>query len=463
MSYKEYGGNLLIRGGTIVSPERVYKADILIEGGIIRAIGMHLTVNDRGFEVIDATGKLVFPGAVDEHVHFREPGYEYKDDIETSSKAAAVGGVTTVFDMPNTNPPVINASTLREKARMFSAKSYVDFALYGALFDSNLEEVPNLINEGAIGLKAYLAPTRGWVAGDVSPPSLGTIYTAMQMSAKLGFPIIFHAEDKELIEAFTERVRKSSKTGVEALLEARPPIAEEVAIRKIATVVRHTGGKAVIAHVSSMEALEAIKEAKHKGINIYAETCPHYLIFDVEDYRKHGPLIKVHPPIRGKQHRLALLEGIREGHIDTIASDHAPHTLEEKAREDILEALPGIGGIQTSLVVMLDLSLRDLLPLTLIPTIMARNPAKIYGIWPKKGEIAVGSDGDLVIVDPNKSTFLQKENLIAKHHTSPYIGMTFRGKIVHTIIRGIIVASEGQLAIDKPIGLHITRHAFVSG
>jgi dihydroorotase len=450
---KVLGGNLLIKNGIIVYPEGFIKADILIEEGIIKVLGRDLIKSDPSYEVIDATNKLIFPGIIDEHVHFREPGLEYKDNIENGSKAAAIGGVTTVFDMPNTVPPVTDPSTFKQKADIFSLKSYVDYGLYAVLLDSNLHEIPSLIKMGAIGLKCFLGPT----TGNLPSPNIRTIYEAMELSAKIGFPIAFHAEEREIIELLYERTKALKEVNLRSIINIRPPITEELAIRKIALIARHTGGKAIILHISSRNAIDALKEEKLNGTKIYAETCPHYLLFQAEDYQEYGSLIKVYPPIRERHHREALINAIKIGLIDTLGSDHAPHTVEEKMNPDPLASAAGIIGVQTLFPLMLDMALKEIIPLTKLPLLLSRNPAKIFGIYPKKGEIQVGSYGDIVIIDPNKETVISRENLVAKYPISPYIGWKLKGKIIYTIIRGEIIAYNGEIISKRPKGILITR------
>jgi len=308
-------------------------------------------------EVIDARGHYVFPGVVDEHVHMREPGLEYKDDFAHGSKAAVKGGVTTVIDHPNTLPPVDSPSRVIEKARILESKAYVDFALTGVLHDGNTHLFEDMLGEGVVGFKVFMGPT----TGNIPPPSDSSLYEILSKSNKYNTRIMFHAEDHALIVYFTE---KTKRQGDNPLLhrEARPPLAEVYSIVKIASIAKYTGGKPHIVHVSSIDALEAIVKAREIGVDITAETCPQYLVLDEEDYIKHGSLVKVNPPIRGGIHRVKLLEAVKKGLFEAIGSDHAPHTPEEKSK-NIWEAAAGFPGVQTLFPLMLDLALRGLIPL----------------------------------------------------------------------------------------------------
>jgi len=442
--------SLLVKNGLVVLSSGVYKWDIKVVDGVVVEIGRDLSFNNVE-EVINASGCYVFPGVVDEHVHMREPGLEYKDDFEHGSKAAIKGGVTTVIEHPNTLPPVDSAERLLAKARLLESKAYVDFALLGVLHDANISEFEDMVGAGAVGFKVFMGPT----TGNIPPPSDATLYEIMEKSAKMNVRVMFHAEDYKLVEYFTEKVKRTGRDDPVLHVEARPPLAEVYSILKIAAVAKYTGGHAHIVHVSSRDALEAIRLAREHGVDITAETCPHYLLLDLEDYKRYGPLIKVNPPIRGGAHREALLRAVVSGLLDTLGSDHAPHTPEEKTGS-IWEAAAGFPGVQTLLPLILDLALQGLIPLTCIPRLLAENPAKLFGFWPYKGTIMPGSSGDLVIVDPEGYTEVTSEWLEYKYKLSPYIGLRLKGRIKHVVLRGHIVVKNGELT-GKRVGVFLKR------
>jgi len=439
--------NLLVKEGKLVFPWGIIEADILISNGVISAIGKEIRVDNA--EVLNVKGKLVFPGAVDEHVHMREPGLEYKDDFSRGTLDALVGGVTTVLEMPNTIPPVDTASRLIEKRKLLESKAYVDFGLYGVVHDANIHEFEPLVNAGAIGFKIFMGPT----TGNIPAPSIPTLYEAMIKASKTNTPLAFHAEDWSLVKYFTEKIKALGRKDPIAHMESRPPICEEVAIRKLATLAKYTGAHIHIVHVTSCEAVEAINEAQSKGIRITAETNPHYLLLDSRDYSRYGSLIKVNPPIREPRHKECLWKALIENIITAIGSDHAPHSLEEKNR-DIWSAPGGFPGVATLLPLMIDQALREKIDITMIPSLLAENPAKIYNIYPKKGCIHIGCDGDLVIIDPNGEYTIDKEKLHTRHKITPFHGWSLRGRIDYVILRGNIVYREGNI-IDKPLGVFI--------
>lgn len=438
---------LLIKNGKVVFTSGVVEADVLISDGVISAIAKSI---ERGCEKINASGKLILPGAIDTHVHLREPGFEYKEDFKSGTIDAACGGVTTVFDMPNNNPPVDAVDRLLEKKRVVEGKSWVDWGLYGVIRDNNLNEIDGMVREGVVGFKVYMVPT----LGGIKPPSVRTIYEALLKSKHLGLVIAFHAEDGDLVNYFTEKTR-SIGDSPELYVESRPPLCEEVALLKITSIARETKGIVHVSHVSSCEALNIVIKAKQNGLDVTCETNPHYLILDKKDYSRLASVMKIAPPVRGGIHRDCLWKGVVSGWVDTLASDHSPHALFEK-KTDIWSAPTGFPGVRTLLPLMLDQAFRGNIPLEYLPKLLSENPAKRFKI-PRKGVILPGYDADLVIVDPNKEWAVKSSDFFSKSKYTPYEGMVLKGLITHTILRGEIVCENG-VPIDKPLGKFIRPH-----
>ncbi|WFO74662.1 allantoinase AllB [Desulfurococcaceae archaeon MEX13E-LK6-19] len=437
--------NLLVRGGHIVYPWRIIEGDILIENGVVKAVGKSIP-RPNGVEVVDAEGMLVLPGVVDIHVHMREPGLEYKDDFTRGTLDALMGGVTTVLEMPNTLPPVDTRERLVEKAKLLEPKAYVDFGLYGVIHDGNIDEFKPMVEAGAIGFKIFLGPT----TGDIPAPSTPTLYEAMELSKETGVTLAFHAEEWSLVKYFTEKIKTSGRIDPEAHMDSRPPICEELAIRKLAVIAKHTGARIHIVHMSSCEAVEALRQAINEGVDITGETNPHYLLLDSRDYKKYGTLIKVNPPIREPWHRECLWKAVKNNIITIIASDHAPHSADEKKR-DVWSAPGGFPGVATLLPLMIDQALRNNISLMKIPELLSLNPAKRFNLYPMKGCLEPGCHGDIVVIDPNKETVIDKNKLHTKHKLTPFHGWRLKGMIKHVILRGTLVYSEGE-TIDKPTG-----------
>ncbi len=441
--------SLLIKGGTVLVNGPT-AADVLIEDGVIKGIAKEGKL--KGDRQINAGGMLVLPGAIDEHVHCREPGLTYKDNFARCTMAAAAGGVTAVFDMPNTVPPTDSAERLREKRKLLSEKAYVDFGLYGVLHDLNLDQFEPMLSEGAIGFKIYLAPT----TGNLPPPGDAAVYRALELSAKHDVTVVFHAENGNMITRFSSEVL-SRRSDPRAHMEARPPVAEEEAVRRVLLLSLRTGGRAMIAHVSTADALQAIREFRARGARVIAETCPHYMLLSEKDYDVYGSLIKVNPPIRTEADRAAIVEGVLDGTITNVGSDHAPHTLEEKMG-NVRQAPSGIIGVQTMLPLLLDMGLKGQIPLDLVPRLVSENPARTFGLYPLKGSLSVGAYGDLVLVDPKSSWRVRAEDLYDLYPTSPFIGRELAGRVKYTVLRGNVVYEDG-VGHSGPFGSYLPRRA----
>ncbi len=438
---------ILIKNIHMVFPWDIVEGDILIEEGMIKSIGKNIDV--EADEVINGYNKILLPGVIDVHVHMREPGLEYKDDFLNGTCDAISNGVTTVLEMPNTLPPVDSREKLLEKKNILEKKAYCDFGLYGVIHDKNIEKFEEIVEAGAIGFKIFMGPT----TGNIPPPPQPILYEALFKSGKYDVPLAFHAEEWDLVKYFTEKVRNSGRKDPEAHIDARPPICEEIAIYRLAVMARETNADIHIVHISSCEALNALRKAREMGIRITGETNPHYLLLDRSDYEKYGSLIKVNPPIRGGVHRKCLWEALRNGLLSIISSDHAPHSVEEKNR-DIWEAASGFPGVATLLPLMLDSALRGEIPLTLLPRVLSLNPAKKFRLYPRKGCIHPGCDADLVIIDPDTEYVIDRERMYCRNKLTPFHGWRVKGLITHVLLRGEIVYSEGEL-IDKPIGRFI--------
>jgi dihydroorotase len=431
--------------------------DLGIRDGKLAAVSDTIDPS-QGDDVYDAAGLFILPGLIDAHVHFRDPGLTYKEDFASGSAAAACGGITTVADMPNTLPPTAGAVELREKARTAGEKSYTDFGLFALLTQDNLEETGGLIREGALGFKVFL----GTSVGNIAAPPLGTLYEQMRRAGPRR--IAFHAEDNELNEHFTRLCREipadresASRKSVDResggrgpgpdpalLCRARPDISEAEAVARAIRLAEYTGAAIHICHVSAARSLALIREAKRRGLPLSAETCPQYLFLDSGDYPRLGTRMKVNPPVRSAQDREALWRGIAEGTIDMIATDHAPHTAEEKDRP-LWEALPGIAGVETSAPLMLTAVNRGRLSLNDYARIASLAPARIWGLYPQKGGAGINADADFTIVDMTRRGVIRNAELHSKHQISPYEGFETLGAPVAALLRGRFIMKDGVL------------------
>jgi dihydroorotase len=433
--------DLVLKGGALVEPWGTFAADLGIRDGKIAAVAAEIG-SSRGGEVYDASGKYILPGLIDAHVHFRDPGLTYKEDFSTGSAAAAYGGISLAADMPNTVPPAAGAGDLREKARIAGEKSYTDFGLFALLTRDNPDETEGLIREGALGFKVFL----GASVGNLAAPGAGILYE--QMRRIRGRRIAFHAEDDELNLHFTRLCQGDPAAGPSFLPRARPDISEAEAVARALRFSEYTGAKIHICHVSARRSLALIREAKRRGAAVSAETCPQYLFLDDSSYPRLGTRMKVNPPVRSAGDREALWEGLADGTIDLIASDHAPHTAEEKDRP-LWEALPGVTGVETSAVLMLTAVNQGRLSLNDYARLASAAPARVWGLYPQKGSLLVNTDADLTIVDMNRPGIIRNGELHSKHGVSPYEGFETAGSPEAVILRGTVIMKDGVLT-GKP-------------
>lgn len=450
--------SLVIRGGTVVLPTGQRPADIAITDGTITAIGSEVRDGD---ETIDAHNLVVLPGVVDAHVHFNEPGRADWEGWEAGTRGAAAGGVTTVLEMPlNAHPPTITAAAFDQKLAVASRLALVDFGLWGGLVPENLGDLEALFQRGVVGFKVFMSHSG---IEDFHRVPDGVLAVGLKTTARLNAIVGVHAESHELIERLSAGERNN---GVDrrSWCRARPAAAELEAIRRLLVCMRGAGRdvRAHVVHVSCAAGLAEIDAARNRGVAITGETCPHYLAFNEEDFERMGPPLKCAPPIRDTETREALWEEVLAGRVDVIGSDHSPCPAadKQKGEHDIWQAWGGIAGIQATLPVLLTegwhargLSLERIAHLT------ATAPAQLFRLFPRKGAIAVGSDADLAIVDPQHEWILESPALETRSGVSPYLGRRFTGKVVRTLVRGKTVFRDGAVVGQPGWGQFVRPHA----
>ena len=386
--------DLVINNGQVVSPETVIAASVAIKHGRILAIG-DAAAMPPARETFDATGLHVLPGAIDVHVHFRDPGYPHKEDWATGTAAAAFGGVTTVFDMPNTIPATGTAEVLAAKHQIAGAAAHVDFGLYGLLGEDTIANVPALVAGGVIGFKLYMGET----FGRLPSPSTGAMLEAFEVVAETGKRISLHAETASIMARRETRMREAGRTDALAHLAARPAIVAVEAVGRAAALAEWTGARIHILHISSAAELRPLAEAKSRGVDITGETCPQYLFLSADDYARFGGVIRVNPPVREQENQAPIWAALKSGVIDMIATDHAPHSVEEKTRNDIWTVDCGFPGVETQMSLMLSEVAAGRASVCDYVRWSAANPAKAWGLFPRKGIITPGADADLALVD----------------------------------------------------------------
>lgn len=432
--------DLVIHNGTVVSADTTYAADIAIKDGVIIAIGEAATMPPAK-ETLDAKGLHVLPGAIDDHVHFRDPGYPHKEDFASGTLAAAFGGVTTVFDMPNTIPTVDSGEVLAAKLEMAAQKAHVDFGLYAVLGATSIARVPELVKTGAIGFKLYMGNT----FGRIPSPTTGEMLEGFEAVAPTGKRISLHAETNSIMECREGKLRKAGHTAALDHLSARPEVVAVEAVARAAILAEWTGARINILHISSAAELRPLREAKARGVDITGETCPHYLMLSSEDYARCGGIIRVNPPVREARNQEPLWDALIDGTIDVIATDHAPHSQEEKTRNDIWTVDAGFLGVEIQMPLMLTEIARGRASICDYVRWSAVNPAKIWGLYPRKGVLQVGADADIAIVDLKRSWTIRDADLHSTSKISPWDGWKAQGLPIHTIVRGRFVVKDRTL------------------
>lgn len=433
--------DLIIRNGTVVTPDGLTRADMAIARGTIVQIAPRIK-EDAAVEV-DAEDRYVFPGMIDAHVHFNEPGRAEWEGLATGSAALAAGGGTMFFDMPlNSEPPVLDAAHFREKRSLAEQQSCVDFALWGGLTPSNLDKLAALRDAGAIGLKAFMSDS-----GISSFPRVDerTLREGMKRAAKLGMLVAVHAEDDGLAARFTAEQKSRGKKDARAWLESRPVEVELAAIRLAIELAGETGCALHIVHVSSPEGVALIEDARDQRVDVTAETCPHYLLLNEKDVARIGALGKCAPPIRDEKRRLGLWAELRAGRIHTIGSDHSPAPAELKTSDDFFAIWGGIAGVQHGLPLLLsqcaDTTAADL---PRFAALVARNVARRFRVA-HKGVLAVGHDADFSLFEYGEPHVIAADDLWTRHRLSAYVGRTARARITDTYVRGNAVYADGRL------------------
>ncbi len=447
--------DLIIRQGTLVLPDQLLLGDLAIAAGQIVAIAP--TLNDSGATELDASGLHVIPGLIDAHVHFDEPGRTAWEGFASGSRAIALGGGTTYFDMPlNAHPPTIDAASFDQKLAAARVASQTDFALWGGLIPGNLADLPALAARGVIGFKAFMSTTG---TSDFPAADDLTLYAGMAEAAPLGLLVAVHAENDALTAALAQRAIKAGQLTMRDYLRSRPIVAELEAIGRAITFAADTGCRLHIVHVSSGRGVALVAEARARGVDVSCETCAHYLYFTEEDAERLGAVAKCAPPLRAQAEQDALWAQIAAGNLPIVTSDHSPAPPTMKTGADYFAIWGGIAGCQSTLAALLTANERGRqLPLPQLISLISAQVADRFNL-PTKGRIARGLDADLALVDLNATSTLAAADLAYRHQLSPYVDQHLQGRVVRTILRGQTIQENGQ-PMGPPRGQLLTpaRH-----
>ncbi|HET7480647.1 MAG TPA: allantoinase AllB, partial [Rubrobacteraceae bacterium] len=417
-----------------------------ISDGVVAAVEPELE-GSAGME-IDASGLHVFPGLIDAHVHFNEPGRTHWEGFETGSRAFAAGGATTVFDMPlNAYPPTVDGKSFDLKLAAAEKSALVDFALWGAIQPDNLGGMEELAGRGVVGFKAFMSASGTEDFKNVDDLEL---YEGMVQAERLGLLVGVHAESQPITSRLTQRALAGVRVSARDYLDSRPVIAELEAISRAILFAEDTGCALHIVHVSTGRGVDLVNDARERGVDVTCETCAHYLMLTEDDLEELGAVAKCAPPLRTAEEREALWERILDGRIPMVTSDHSPCPPEMKSGNDMFRAWGGISGGQSTMQVLLTGGEERGVLLPTLASVTSEAVAGRFGLS-KKGRIEAGYDADLTLVDLDHSGTFKAEDLLYRHKQSPYVGRELKGKVVHTLLRGNPVFSEGRV-VSEPKG-----------
>jgi len=438
--------DLILKNGTLVNEGSIYESDIAIKGDRIEKISSSIDAEAK--KIIDLDGKYILPGLIDDQVHFREPGLTHKGNIQSESRAGLAGGVTSYFEMPNVNPTTTNRKNLQAKFDLAATKSHANYSFYMGASNTNIDEIKQLDNTLACGLKVFMGASTGDMLVD-NQDTLEAIFKEAPVN------IVTHCEDTPTIIENEKAIVAEYGEDIDA--KFHPRIRDAASCLKSSQLAydlatKH-GSNLHILHLTTADEMKLFTEGEITGKKITAEVCVHHLFFSEADYETRGNFIKCNPSVKSEQDRLALIDAVQKNKIDIIATDHAPHTLEEK-QQPYLQAPSGLPLNQHSLLVLLDFYDKGIFTLEQIVQKTSHNIAERFQIK-DRGYIREGSFADLAIVDLSANTLVTNENILYHCGWSPFMDYSFPAAVVHTIINGEIVFEDGVLKEQLPIGSRI--------
>jgi dihydropyrimidinase len=450
----------LLKGGKVATSSSVFRADVLIENERISAIGRNLRVSGTP-DVIDAGGKLILPGAIDVHTHFQLPfcGTVSKDDFENGTQAAALGGVTTIIDFAFQVKGKRVMDAVRARMKEADGHVCIDYSLHAGITDWNERtenELKEIVDFGIPTFKMFMVyKSEGWMSDDAA------LYGALSATKKLGGMVGVHAENVYLIDYFIERLKKSSKQSAYTHALSRPDFTESEAITRAILMAEASLGRLYIFHMSTGAGADAVKTAKERGVKVWAETCPQYLLLTDEKFKgRNGHLYATCPPLRSGSDVKRLWAGLTDGSVQVTATDTCTFDKKQKAmwKGDFTKIPYGMPGVETLFPLMMTNGYKKRrFNLPHLVSLVSTNPAKLFGLYPQKGDILIGSDADLVVVDPSQKRRISWKTLHTNCDFSPFEGMDAYGFPDYTFSRGRLVAANGKLTGDLKAGKFVRR------
>ena len=441
----------------VIRGVKVFIDDSFIEGGVAVENGKVVAITEekylpKGKEIIEGKGNYLIPGTVDPHVHLRDPGHAERETFETGTKAAAAGGVTTILEMPISVPPPYSFELVERRVKLAKPQAVVDFAMFGAAGANKLEYIESCAKSGIVAFKTFFQKAQEGREAEfdgLTMENTGLQFKGLQEVSKTKKIIAIHSENNDMIQILIKEFREKGQVDNEAHALSRPPISEIETVSKLLLFAKETGAKIDFVHISTPESMELIKKAKLEGQKVYLETCPHYLFLTIEDLKKYGPYAKCNPPLRSKEDRDKLWDYINDGSVDFIGSDHGPFTKAEKERglKNIFDAPAGFPGLELRLPLMLTAVKNGKLSFKRAIELISTNPAKVFGLYPKKGIIRIGSDADFVLVDMEKEFIVDNTKMFTKARdiATVYNGWKLTGKPIMTMVRGKVIFKNDQI------------------
>ncbi|HEY3345168.1 MAG TPA: amidohydrolase family protein [Anaerolineaceae bacterium] len=446
--------DLILQDGIVVTPCGEYRADIGVRDGKIACIASSLADRSAANR-LSVSGRYILPGCIDAHQHLWEPGMQAGPDFKDGTRASLAGGVTTIIDQPLSPPEVLDVRVFQGKKELGEATSYTDFALHAGVSDQNLDQLPALWEAGCTAFKIFMCESGTKVNG----LSDGDLLAAFQTIGALGGTVMLHAENDGMLRANYNRLARAGRKDPLAFVEWHTPEAEAEAIHRALYLLRGTGARAVILHTTIPEGVAMVQQARHAGQDVWVETCPHNLYLDHTDLQAQGPWVVYAPPIRDRGRVDQLWEQLAQGAIHLMGSD--PGTIDPRlkkaAEADILKAPIGIPDAETFIPLMLNAAAQGWVSLAQLSSLAAEMPAKIYGLYPRKGAIQIGSDADFTVVDLSESYTLKAAEMNTSCGWIPYEGKTITGRVIYTILRGRVAAERGRVLGQPGDGKFIQR------